>query len=332
MKAVIFAGGVGSRLWPLSRKNSPKQFEKIVGDKSTLQLAVDRLLPMCDISDIYISTGRKYVDLVKKQFPTLPEDNILLEPQMRDVGPAIGLVSAILEKIDPNEPVAWLWSDQIMKKEDIFRDALKVAEKVVKENDGDGVSVYEFKGFEYRPGADIAQKYFTDGHHAWNLGYFVTTPAFLWSLFKKFAPELYQKLETIQKTYKTEQFLDTLNEIYPTIDKIHFDNAILEKIDKSDGNVLSVDLGWSDIGAWESLKEALSESEEDNVTQGKVLLKDSRDSLVFNYNDQLVVGIDLDQMLVINTGDVLLVCPKNSVPKIKKVVEEMVGTEYEELT
>src|SRR6266480_6989045 len=106
MKIIVFAGGVGTRLWPLSRKNTPKQFGKILGEHSTLQLAIHRLLPEFDAKDIYIATGQKYQDIVKEQLPMIPEQNFIFEPTMRDVGPAIGLVSFLLEKQFPNEPIA----------------------------------------------------------------------------------------------------------------------------------------------------------------------------------------------------------------------------------
>jgi mannose-1-phosphate guanylyltransferase len=123
-----------------------------------------------------------------------------------------------------------------------------------------------------------------------------------------------------------------LDRVYPKFEKISFDNAILEKIDPNNVSVIAADLGWSDVGAWEALKEALQVSTTENVTRGKVLVEDSLDNLVFNYTDQLVVGIDLAKMIVINTDDVLLVCSKDSVPKIKKLVESLSGTEHEKLT
>ncbi len=122
-----------------------------------------------------------------------------------------------------------------------------------------------------------------------------------------------------------------MQEIYPTIDKVSFDDAILIKMPVGKAIVVSADLGWSDVGAWESLKEALAQTPDENVTKGKVLLEDSKDSLLFNYADCLIVGIDLDNMLVVNTGDVILVCPKTSVPKIKKLVENLTGTPHEHL-
>src|SRR5689334_19843359 len=113
MKIVIFAGGVGSRLWPLSRKNSPKQFGKIIGEQSTLQQTVDRLLPSFAPSDIYIATGKQYKKTVIEQLPQIPQENFIFEPTMRDVGPALGLVANLLNKKFSNEPIAILWSDHL---------------------------------------------------------------------------------------------------------------------------------------------------------------------------------------------------------------------------
>jgi mannose-1-phosphate guanylyltransferase len=189
-----------------------------------------------------------------------------------------------------------------------------------------------FKQLKYRPTLPDAEKFFTDKNYIWNLGYFVTTPKFLWSLFERYAGDLHVRLNEIYEAADTPGYPEVLARVYPQIEKISFDNAILEKMDVSYGRVLSVDIGWSDIGAWEALKEALSNSEEENVTKGKVMIEDSSDSLVFNYTNQLVVGIDLAGYLVINTDDVVLVCPKDSVPKIKKLVESLSGTEHESLT
>ena len=360
MKIVIFAGGVGTRLWPLSRKKSPKQFEKIVGNKSTLQLAAERLQPDFAWKDLYVSTSQTYIDLVKEQLTELPPMQIIGEPQVRDVGPAVGLMTALLYKNDPDEPMVILWSDHLVKKEDLFRSILRAAgeyivqhpEQIVfvaqkprfaSENLGwieygesvvttQGLHFHTFKDFQYRPDTDTAKRYFESGHHAWNLGYFVTTPRFLWSLYKRFVPNLYTELTKIQSVWNTPQFSKVLRNVYPRLEKISFDNAILEKLDPSQALVISENIGWSDIGAWEALKEALQEAEDKNVTQGKVFLTDTRDSLVYNYTKQMVATIDLDGYLVINTADVVLVCNKKSVPKIKKLVENLNGTENQHLT
>lgn len=359
MKIVVFAGGVGSRLWPLSRKNTPKQFEKILGDKSTLQLAVDRLQPDFSWDDIFVATGAAFVDIVREQLPLLPQDHVIGEPTMRDVGPAVALMTGILTKISPNEPMAILWSDHLVKREEHFRKILQTAGEVIKgdprriifvaqkprfasENLGwidhgdnafekDGISFYSFKGTKYQPDPETAKKYFASGHHAWNLGYFVTTPEFLWTQFERLAPQVYDALKPVVEAWGTEQFTPRLGEVYPTVEKIHFDNVILEKLQPEDAYVISENIEWSDIGAWEALKEALEQHEKDNVVKGNALLDDSQDSLVFNFTKQLVVGIDLDDMVIVNTNDVVLVCPKTSVPKIKKLVQSLQGTSNEHL-
>jgi mannose-1-phosphate guanylyltransferase len=359
MKIVVFAGGVGSRLWPLSRKNTPKQFERILGDKSTLQLAVDRLQPDFDWKNIYVATGKAYVEIVREQLDNVPSENVVGEPVMRDVGPAVGLMAGILNKISPNEPMAILWSDHLVKKEEHFRKILRTAGEIVKkENDKivfvaqkprfasenlgwinygeksfekDEIAFYDFKSCKYRPDIETAQKYLESGQYAWNLGYFVTTPQFLWKQFKHLAPHVHEKLDKIVSKWGTDSFAEGLEEIYPTVEKIHFDNVILEKLDPENAYVISENIEWSDIGAWEALKEALAKREEDNVIKGNALLEDSKDTLVFNFTKQVVVGIDLNDVVIVNTNDVILVCPKTSVPKIKKLVEGLQGTSNEHL-
>lgn len=359
MKIVIFAGGVGSRLWPLSRKNTPKQFEKILGNKSTLQLAASRLLPDFSWNDIYVATGKAFIDIVAQQLPDLPKDHIIGEPEMRDVGPAVGLMTSILAKDFPKEPMAILWSDHLVKREEHFRKILATAGKIIKKNSNkivfvsqkprfasqnlgwinfgkekfkqDGITFHSFVGFRYRPTEEAAVEYLSSEHHGWNLGYFVTTPSFLLEQYKKFTPDLHKKLSNIVSLWKTPDFAKKLDEVYPKLKKIHFDNAILEKLDPNDAFVISENIEWSDIGAWEALKEALASREQENVTRGNVLVEDTLDSLVFNFTKQLVVGIDLKEMVVVNTGDVLLVCPKSSVPKIKEIVSNLEGTSNEHL-
>ena len=179
MKAVIFAGGVGTRMWPLSRVHSPKQFEKMVDSKSTLQLTVGRLRPQFDWKDIYISTGMQYLSLVKKQLPKIPASNIIGEPEMRDVAAAVGYLASIVAKQENDKPMVILWSDHLMKKVNLFRNALQVGGEYISQNQDkilfigqkarfanqnlgwiqmgkkisntNGFKVYKFKSFHYRP-------------------------------------------------------------------------------------------------------------------------------------------------------------------------------------
>jgi len=361
MKAVIFAGGTGTRLWPLSRKNSPKQFENIVGKESTLELAVNRLFPEIKYQDIFISSNIQYKDVIRKKLPLVPEKNLILEPEKKDVGPAIALTAGILYKLNPDEPIAILWSDHLVKNEKLFKKIISSAGSYIKKNPdkivfithkprfpsvnlgyinfGDRVTTqdnfkyYEFLGMKYRPDEKTARTFFNSKNYAWNLGYFVTTPRFIYNAYKKFCPGIFNNIENIIKHYGKPDFEQVLKNNYGKSESISFDNAILEKLDKKNACVIVEDIGWSDIGSWEALKEALQINQEENITQGNVHLEKVSDCLVYNYeNKKIVVGVDLKDGIIINTPDVLLIATKHSMPKVKKIVESFKGTKNDHLT
>jgi mannose-1-phosphate guanylyltransferase len=348
MKAVIFAGGVGTRMWPLSRVESPKQFEKMVDNQSTLQLTVARLRPEFEWENIYISTGAQYTSLVRKQLPRIPAKNIIGEPEMRDVAGAVGFLSAIIAKQEANQPMAILWSDHLMRRVGIFKKVLRIGAEYISQNQDkilfigqkprfanqnlgwirmgerteeiEGFKIFKFKSWKYKPNIQLARQFFRNKNYAWNPGYFIATPAFILQQYKKFMPAMYKKVITLQDSYGTGGFKQRLVEIYPTFEKISFDDAILEKIEPQRAVVLSVDFGWSDIGNWQALKEALQKTKKDNVTKGEVFPYESQDCLIYNYTNQLVTAIDLENIVVVNTDDILLVCTKESMKNIKKVV------------
>lgn len=360
MKAIIFSGGVGSRMWPLSRKNTPKQFNNHVEARSMFQLAVDRLLPDLRIEDIYVSTGKQYKEFIQSQIPELPEENIILEPEMRDVGPAVGLIAATFAKRFPGEALAILWSDHFVKDTKQYKKLLRSAEQYALKHPemmvfmgqrarfatpnlgwinlgqkiaSDGsIDTFEFAGWHYRPALTTAQEYFLDGHHAWNPGYFMTTSTHLFDLYKKHAPEMYEQLVTIQESIDTPQYEQTLQEIYPTLEKIHFDNVILDRIPLTSAIVMVTNFGWSDVGSFEQLKEALETSPTANVLKGDITALDTTDSLVYNLEtDKCIATIGVDDLVVINTPDVILVAKKSSVGKIKDLVAKLKDDGRDEL-
>jgi len=361
MKAVIFAGGTGTRLWPLSRKKSPKQFEKLIGEKSTLQLAVERLLPEFKYKDIYISTNYIYKEIVKKQLPKIPEKNLIFEPVKKDVAPAIALSIGLIAKTNPDEPIAILWSDHLVKQVKLFKKILEMAAIEIKKNpkkiifishkprfpsvnlgyikygkklvENNGMTFYSFEELKYRPDEKTAKKFFISGSYAWNLGYFVTSAGFILDCFKNLTPDIYENTNLILKEYGKNSFKSTLIKKYGNVKSISFDNAILEKLEKKQAMVVVEDIGWSDVGSWEALKEALQIHQYENVIRGKVYLEGVKDSLVYNYDDKkLVVGVDLDENIVVNTADVILIAKKTSMPKVKKLVESFSGTKHEKHT
>jgi mannose-1-phosphate guanylyltransferase len=360
MKAIIFAGGIGTRMWPLSRKNSPKQFEPIIEGKSTLQLTVERIRPEFHWKDIYISTGAQYRNLIVNQLPEIPQSNIIVEPEMRDVAPAVGYLMTILSKNDPDTPVAILWSDHLVQRVDVFKRALFTgAELLYKDSEryifigqrprfpnqnlgwiefGDVVDrindfdVRQYKSWHYRPSLENAKEYFLSGHHAWNPGYFVVTPKFVLAQFKRHAPDISLKLEQISRAVGTDKEAEVIGRIYPQFEKISFDDAVVTKAAPDEAVVISVELGWADIGTWEALKEALQTNPQDNLIHGQVSSLDTTNSVIYSYTNQMVSVIDLHDMVVVVTKDVVMVTPQRAIPKIKTLLANFEGSVNENYT
>lgn len=233
-------------------------------------------------------------------------------------------------------PMAILWADHLMKRVEEFRDALKTGEELINQDPNRFVFIgerpyfpnytlgwikigekignagrdyFKFEGWKYKPEYEECMKMFASKQYALNSGYFVISIEFLDHLYQKFAPKIYQVVK------KGE---------YEKAEKTHFDRAILEKIEFKDAVVLETDMGWDDPGTLYALKEALAKSPEENVTQGKIKLLDSKDSLVFNYEDnKIVAAIGLEGMIVVNTPDALLVVPKEYVNKITELIKKM---------
>ncbi len=341
MNIVIFAGGAGTRLWPISRQKSPKQFEKLKDDTSTLQMAVNRVKGF-GIDHLYISTNEQYADLVASQVPDIDRDHIFLEPARRDLAAAVLLTLLRLQKRGVSGTIAMLWSDHFMDREDAFIAALKKGDSLltkesnhfvffgekprfanhnlgwieVGEKISDGVA--EFKSWKYRPDIDTCKQMFESGSWLWNPGYFLFDIDFVLRLYQEHQPELFQKLVGMVGD-------DTrLKEEYKDLPSLSFDNAIIEKANPDQAVVLHVDMGWSDPGTLYALKEALTNSEEENFTKGNVFLHATRDSFVFNEEEhKLVTAIGLDGLMVINTKDAVLICPKDRVPEIKDLLKKM---------
>lgn len=360
MKAVIFAGGIGTRMWPLSRKKTPKQFTEIINNQSTLQLTVKHLRPEFSYENIYISTNKKYQEIISKQLPSLPPKNIIAEPERRDLAPAVGYLCSILAKENPDQPFVILWSDHIRRKLANFKKALVVGQKLILENPNrfvfmgekphfanqnlgwiqmgrkiktvNGMVVYSFKSWHYRPKLDEAKKYFQDKHWFWNPGYWVVTPRFVLEQYRRFMPKMYHQLMKLQGSYGTAKHKTELNAIYPTMEKISFDDGILAKVEPDKAVVLGCDFGWADIGTWEALKEVLQKDRNQNLIKGNVYLYNCQDLMVYNYTPQLVTAVNLKGLVVVNTEDVVLICPEEAMKEIKKVVEALEGTKKEKYT
>lgn len=359
MKVIIFAGGFGRRLWPISLSSSPKQFEPIIGDRSTIQLAVDRVLPQFGAENIFISTNQRYADIIREQLPDVPPENVIGEPTRRDLAAAVGLAMAHLaKKGTPDEPVGILWGDNYMKDVPVFQSVMSSAEKIIQDKEADmvfmgesprfananlgwidlgnkrgeanGNAFYDFGKLTYRPEQSLCEEMYSSGNCVWNTGYFVTSIGYVQDSYRKHMPEMAKELDKIAATLGTDAYQATLDEVYPTLESISFDDAILTHLDPAGAAVLHAPMGWSDPGTLYSLKEAINPSAEENVTRGLVIDEHSSDSLVYNYEDhKLVMGIGLEGMIVVNTPTSVLVVHKDDIKKVKAIVEGFAGTDLE---
>lgn len=359
MKIILFAGGSGTRFWPISRNKYPKQFIPLINNKSTIARLLDDLSEWYGWNQIYVPTTELLAALVKNNFPSLPLNHIITEPVRRDLAPAVGLAMITLAKHGAgSEPTTILWSDGYIGNKSNFKKALSVAESFIKKdpnkllflgekpaypnenlgwikkgkiiNKDNGLIIYEKAGFVYRPKLEDAKRWFEKDTHLWNPGYFVTTPNFIIDQYKTHQPEMYQQLMTIQKALDTDQESEVLAKIYPSMESISFDDAILEKMDDDLSLVLGGEYNWADPGTLYALKQFLQENEDDNVTKGLVYNFQTKDSLVYNFvKKQIVTTIGLDGYIVVNTPDAILVCHKNQIPTIKALLKEFDNTELE---
>jgi mannose-1-phosphate guanylyltransferase len=363
MKIVIFAGGTGRRLWPISRKKTPKQFEPILGNRSTVQLAVDRVLEPYGAENVFVSTNDSYLDIIRQQLPDLPATNVIGEPERRDLAPAVGLAMAHLAHAssDPEEPVAILWGDNYMSDVATFRSLIAAGEQLICEQKAQIVFVGEtprfanenlgwiglghvagevlgrryfaFDSFVYRPPLATAQEMYAGKRHVWNTGYFITTIGFIRSLYTHFQPEMAAALERIKAAIGSPDYEAILYEQYPQLERVSFDDAILTHVAPEQAVTLHGEMGWSDPGTLYALKEALARDEEQTVVEGLVLAPETRDSLLFNYeSDKLMAVIGLDGIVVVNTDDAILVVHKDRIPQVKDLVNSLEGSELEKFS
>lgn len=355
---LIMAGGVGSRFWPKSRNQFPKQFIDILGiGKSLLQLTYERFLKICDKQQILILTNGDYADLVSQQLPSLPKENILLEPSRNNTAPCIAYASYKIAQRNPDANIVVAPSDHLILKEDEFLEKVKDALSFSADNDalltlgitptrpdtgygyinynkddknGEELGVKKVKAFMEKPLLEKAKEYISSGDYLWNAGIFIWSVESIKAAFKNYAPEIDQLFSKGNAIYNTPDEASFIDQYYPASPNISIDYAILEKAD----NVYTIpaDIGWSDLGTWASLQEVSEKDEYKNAVDCTHLhLENCSNSIIQLPKDKAAVIKGLDNYIIVDDGKVLLIYPKTDEQEIKQVASQMVakfGNDY----
>lgn len=344
----IMAGGIGSRFWPSSTTERPKQFLDILGvGKSLIRMTFERCLHIVPPENILIVTNKRYRTLVREQLPELPENNILCEPSMNNTAPCVAYTALHIQAKDPKAVFAVLPSDHVILKEqeyvDILQNAFAFAQnhealvtlgiQPTRPDTGYGYIRYDAKPadtelnafkvheFKEKPDVHTAQKYLDSGEYLWNAGMFVWSVSHILEAFDRYAPDILKVLSEDLTCYNTPSEQSYIDQVYPHTQKISIDYAIMERAD----NVYTIpaDIGWSDLGTWNSLHAYLASGNDQIKIGQNIHLIDCENVMVMSNNTKTIVIKGLDDYIVVDEDNALLIYPKSQEQEIKEVVSRL---------
>lgn len=339
--AVIMSGGLGSRFWPKSRKSLPKQFLKTVGEKTMIECTVERMLNVVPMDRTCVVTNKTYVPIILDMLH-IKEGNIFKEPANKETASCIGLAAVKLLKRDFDAVMVVLPSDHVIIGQENFENTLKTAIDIAKEGDylvtmginptrpesgygyiekGNEIQkgAFKVKRFIEKPNIDVAKSFLEKGNYMWNSGMFVWRADRLLREIKKYLPDLYKNLMRIYEYIGTPEEEEVIEEEYLKIDGISIDFGVMQRTHRA--AVLETDFIWDDIGSFTSLERFMSPDENNNVISGgEVSLIDVNSTTILG-DKRLIAAIGLKDMLIVDTKDVILICPKERCQEIKEMVK-----------
>jgi len=348
MIALILAGGGGTRLWPVSRQAKPKQIEAFVGEHSMLKATFTRLRAEFAADDIFVATSAQYANEIRAQLPELPAQNMILEPCRRETASAIGYALLQISRTRPDEIFVLINSDAHVKDVPTYHRAIAAAGKVADggqtvliglaptypetgygyiktgtthNEPADGFGLYQVECFVEKPDADTAQQYLDDGRYLWNATLIVAPVRDFLALYDKHLPEHAALYEKIKQSFDTPEEQSTIESSFARLPAVSIDYGILEKED--DLAVLPADFGWMDIGNWRTVRDVLAADGDENVVRGKHIEVDSSGNLIHCPEGKLVATVGLSNMVIVDTGDALLVCPQERAHEVKNIVKKL---------
>lgn len=343
--ALIMAGGRGERFWPRSRRNLPKQFLSLTDDgKTMIQLTVERILPLVQMEDIYISTNRDYKALVRAQLPEIPEENILCEPVGKNTAPCIGLGAVHMEKKYGDAVMLVLPSDHLIKYTSIFVNTLEDASAVAEQGENlvtlgitpdcpeTGYGYIKFASektlgrafvvdrFVEKPDLETAKEYLSSEQYLWNSGMFIWKTSSILKNLERYLPETYNGLRKVQTAIGTAEQETVLEQEFNGFLSESIDYGIMEKAESI--YILSGSFGWDDVGSWLAVERIKKTNEFGNVISGSAVTVNTKNCIIEG-TGKLIATVGLNDVIIVDTADALLVCDKESAGDIKKVLENL---------
>lgn len=344
--AVIMAGGSGTRLWPLSRKTRPKQLLHIVEGRSLIYKAFERLHATFSPQDIFVIALAEHLPAIAEELPALPGNNLIGEPTGRDTANAIALAAAILHERDPETIMGVFTADHLIRPTDRFTEIVRSGFAATSENPdalvtfgikptephtglgyvarGEAISpgIWAVDSFKEKPDLDTARQYVASGRYYWNSGMFVWRTATILEQLKEHLPGSHDAARKLAKLWGTAEGPEIAKELYPTLERISIDFAVMEKAPKV--LVVEMALNWLDVGNWTALPSVLGVDASGNTKALKrAATLSSKDNILVTEDDHLIATIGVDNLVIVHSSDATLICHKDQVQRIKEIVAEL---------
>ena len=336
--ALIMAGGIGSRFWPQSTEEMPKQFLKLLGDKTMIRMTYDRINKLIPSENIFIITNDRYVEKIKKELPELPDINIITEPCSKNTAPCILLSSLYIKNLRGEVNIACISSDSYIKKEDVFLEKIKLANDFVSKNKEALVTIgitptrpetaygyikynkeekapNKVEKFVEKPDLETAEEYLADGNYLWNAGMFIFNNLNMIKEIEENSNNEYLMLKDLP-LITDPYYKKFLVANYEKCNKISIDYAVMER----SKNVYTIpsDLGWDDVGSWKSLERYIPKDDSDNIIKGEVKVIDSKNNVIYG-NGKRIILLNVNDIFCIDSNDVIIIGDRKDLDKVQRL-------------
>lgn len=347
LHAVVMAGGSGTRFWPKSRRNRPKQLLRLYGEATMLQQTVARVAPLVPPARVLVITGADQADAVRAQLPDLPAGNVVSEPCPRDTAPCVGLAAAIIARADPDGTMIVMPADHVIRPDEPFRATVRAALSVIEADPTafvtfgvrptrpetgygyiergrrlgapDGVELHEVAQFREKPDRATAERFLAEGRFAWNSGIFLWKARAILDALARYRPGIADVLGRIAPALGTPAEGEVVAREFPAMERIPIDKAVMEKAPNV--RVLDVIYDWNDVGDWRSLSALVEPDADGNTVQGPVCLVDTKNTIVVADGGNLVATLGVEDLVIVQSGGATLVARKDQLDKLKGLVE-----------